>query len=203
MSATFPQTRFVAAISLFLIPAALLYMCYRPLTSGTVIVTGLLIDIVGATILVIPDWPGLNRQFESGRLKQSQDEILKPFPGWVVADPDLDEEHLLAPARSPTFDDLLQLIKEQYETSDNTSSQIEWEDVDAINPEEYEFSEDDTRKALHLTGGDVDAYFELAPIQYFVRERIQELDARYRRSGIYLLLLGFTIQVIGTAVISP
>lgn len=203
MSLTFPRTRFVVAVSLLLIPAALLYVCYRPITSDAVIVTGLLIDVVGAIVLVVPDWPALNRRFESGRLKQSQDETLKPFPGWVVADPDLDEEHLLAPARSPTFDDLLHRIKAQYEGSNNTSSQIVWDDIDSINPEEYEFYEDDERRALHLTGGGVDAYFELEPVQYFVRERIRELDARYRRGGIYLILLGFLIQAIGVAFVTP
>lgn len=138
-------------------------------------------------------------------MKQSQDETLKPFPGWVVADPDLDDEHLLAPARSPTFDDLLHLLRDQYEGSDNTSSEIAWGCVDTINPEEHEFHEDDIRKALHLTGDGVDndVYFELEPVQYFVRERIRELDSRFRRSGIFLILLGFSIQALGTAFISP
>lgn len=206
MSVTFPRTRFVAALALLvLVPTALLYTCYYSLTSGAVVVTGLLIDVVGAVVLVVPDWPALNRRFESGRLKQSQDETLKPFPGWVVADPDLDDEHLLAPARSPTFDDLLHLIREQYEASDNTSSEIVWDSVDTINPDEYEFHGDETRKALHLTGDgiDNDVYFELEPVQYFVRERIRELDSRFRRSGIFLILLGFSIQALGTAFISP
>ncbi|AGN01170.1 hypothetical protein L593_06105 [Salinarchaeum sp. Harcht-Bsk1] len=154
---------------------------------------------------MVPDWPALNRRFESGRLKQSQDEILKPFPGWVVADPDLDEEHLLAPARSPTFDDLLHLIREQYEESDNVSTEIAWDSFDTISPEKYEFHENDLRKALHLTGEGVDndVYFELEAVQYFIRERIQKLDSRFRRSGVFLILLGFSIQALGTAFISP
>lgn len=60
MSVTFPRTRFVAALALLvLVPTALLYACYYSLTSGAVVVTGLLIDVVGAVVLVVPDWPAL------------------------------------------------------------------------------------------------------------------------------------------------
>lgn len=197
MSLHIPKTRlvFVTSVGVILI-GGLLSVCYYPLSKGQVVLLGLGIDLIGAVVLAVPDIPSLNTLFESGHLQRARETTIESFPSWAIADPEVPDDSLLSNSSAPRFVDLLALLRENYEESNYTESEIDWDEIDVISQGSKEFYPGDERMALILSGAEEDLYFELEAAKYYVDERIRKLDSRFRRNGIVLLGLGFIVQGI-------
>lgn len=157
------------------------------------IIVGLLLDIVGAFVIAIPDFPGVDRRFLFGRLRAGQDRM--------------ESEGL---SRSDTgFDEMMSLLDRVEPVEDNgeKSDEIEEIQVNSLGGmSSLEIRESDVNwgdeyveaRYGESTGFSNTAFYGPGEVYRLIRDETESQVAKVRGAGFLLLAGGFTLQLIGT-----
>lgn len=149
------------------------------------VITGLLLDILGALILAVPDVPRLWSRTIIGDLRASVEQISKRTLSNVTTD------ELIYCALYETIDERLEIEGDATFNLVRTSSTTEL-NVDGplrlYNTSELEFVvRDDSNSPIH---------FYPSYIVESLRNKIHTESGRFRRLGLYLIVIGFSVQAI-------
>lgn len=194
-----------------------------PVTRDLVILVGVFLEIMGAGMLVIPDIPSLNYFFESGRLRRAHETLTHDSPGRFLIDPkffrfDREDRSEKIPdtlkgisgefigrpiCHHEGFYETLDLFRE-WECDREKEIKV-WEYVFAFVPtgfftmESYDENYIDVWIIVDEPHQEIDINTPHSSIQKFdlpqhIEERINELETRFRRSGLIFITFGFLYQ---------
>lgn len=160
---------------------------------GDLIAVGLLLDIIGAFVIAIPDFPGLDRQFLFGRFRVGQDRMES---GGLSRD-------------DTGFDEVMSLLDRVEPVEDNGEEGDEIEEIlvnsrgGMINAEIRESDMnwgDEYVEARYERSADYSntAFYGPGEVYRLIRDETESQVAKIRGAGFLLLAGGFTLQLIGT-----
>ncbi|MFC6724130.1 hypothetical protein ACFQE1_07030 [Halobium palmae] len=177
--------------------------------------SGLLLDIVGAAILAIPDIPSIYRWFFSGKVQEAVD-LLETKPGTsqnILIEPDTNDrlidslyiveevsgepigESSLLDTVTRTSDPPTNGFYELREMFYSLTNDSLWHDVFGFKV--YEDEENDIRTyILYQKDGEIGVKVKGDYYNSFngIYKSIERSEARYRRLGLSLLISGFAFQ---------
>ncbi|MFH5799788.1 hypothetical protein [Haladaptatus sp. CMAA 1911] len=189
----FPKARFVTllAFGIGIVVCGILVIIDFP---KPLIATGILLDILGAVALAIPDLPFLHSKFYSSTLELVNSVINSENH---VHEYDDYRGNVLEVLNKE--DDDINAFTDEYEVSDITIGSpksvsvetnigmIKWTDISMSTQEQLD--RNPTRVPTQYFNGDFSKH---------LTRRISELESRMRRGGIGILVLGFTFQLLST-----
>lgn len=161
---------------------------------GNLIIVGLLLDIVGAFVIAVPDFPELDRRFLFGRLRVGQDRM--ESGGLSRGDTGFDEMMSLLDRVKPVEDngeksdgieEILVNSRGGMSGSEVYESDMNWGDeyVEARYGESAGFSNT--------------AFYGPGEVYRLIRDETASQVTKVRGAGFLLLAGGFALQLIGTA----
>jgi hypothetical protein len=195
-----PKTRWVGAVLIVLIALLFVVQGWGGFFEEQITVAGLILDIVGAFILAVPDIPRIYRHFVPGRVGEVMNLLsLKLGKGSVrssKAEHDLDAE----PSDKSFYTFRNAIARAQSRISSKQGDR--WRETEQIlKQEDFTKTSSDKlwlkgyRAGVHpgLTEPEIRVGYE--HMMDVLEADRQKLEARFRRSGILVLVVGFSLQV--------
>lgn len=195
-----PKTRWVGAVLIVLIALLFVVQGWGGFFEEQITVAGLILDIVGAFILAVPDIPRIYRHFVPGRVGEVMNLLsLKLGKGSVrssKAEHDLDAE----PSDKSFYTFRNAIARAQSRISSKQGDL--WRETEQIlKQEDFTKTSSDKlwlkgyRAGVHpgLTEPEIRVGYE--HMMDVLEADRQKLEARFRRSGILVLVVGFSLQV--------
>lgn len=217
-----PQARYSVFIALvFGTIAVYVWNCLGTELPNAILAAGLLLDVIGAAILAIPDIPIIHRLFFSGMVQHAVDHL---EPGWkgeenILVEPGVDErlvdslyivEDVSGEAISES--DLLKDVHRVHEPSTEGFNELRrafhegtndalWNHVFGFKAYEDENGEHKIY-VLHNRDGEPEVKLHGHFDNPFtsIKSKLRRSDARFRRTGLTLLIGGFLLQGISLAI---
>jgi hypothetical protein len=184
-----------------------------PYWVGSITALGLIFDILGASVLALPDMAieAIRRLTYGGRLKIVNDNLIQ---GWDIADPkhiggeNYPPPRYYQPGGVHGFSDFIDLLKKRYSDEDDPDyTQEELSELKFIRTIQTSDYEDDVMKGVPYMPGDPaglpTADFEVNRrnmLERTLQPEIERQDSRMRRAGILVLIFGFLHQFIANFV---
>jgi hypothetical protein len=171
---------------------------------------GLLIDILGAVILAIPDVPLIWNRTYSGRLNKGFEELSKSFGVAVLYEPEMAEELNFPDDDHIGFDEILVTLRDTIylDASDPNSPiqsapDIEWQDVYRMGIGIAESEPHDTELIFYNSAMEEEYSMGSDGSMWIIEQMIDRQKRRIRRAGLALLIIGFTQQLLPVFVSNP
>lgn len=199
-----PKTRWVGAVLIVLIASLFVVRgVWGDLSEEQITVVGLILDIVGAFILAVPDIPRIYRHFVPGRVGEVMNLLsLKLGKGSVrssKAEHDLDAE----PSDKSFYTFRNAIARTQARISSKQGDR--WRETEQIlKQEDFTKTSSDKfwlkgyRAGVHpgLTEPEIKVGYE--HMMDVLEADRQNLEARFRRNGVLVLVVGFSLQVFAS-----
>jgi hypothetical protein len=195
-----PKTRgvilSVAALVLLVVPCLL--VSNHPQTQLGLF--GLGLDILGATILAIPDVTLLSRYTYAGQLNDGLQTLTNHksnFDGLAAPD----SQGFKGMLSSAGFHEVVDVIQHLYDDKALTED-ANWDDIQMVatklQPTTSESSTQPEATARVITAYDTESTPVLCgdgpTIQSAIRQQIENMNGRFRRAGLFTLITGFIVQ---------
>lgn len=173
---------------------------YPPLFDqfDVLVVAGLALDIFGAIVIVIPDFPMRRNQTKIGRLVKGHREMENGT--LTLDDPGFEDIQSIFKKLEPVddfnlFKEGLSGVKIEYESSTGSLfgaspvNEFYWVYSDKLRGEYFdEVSENDDRR--------IKTRYEAGNVRNSIREEIERLEQKIRSGGFILLASGFFLQLV-------
>ncbi len=170
---------------------------------------GLATDIVGATVLAIPDVPIIWRRLFSGRLDQAYHQLTSRFGVLTMYHPKIGKDKHFPESDYIGFDETIATIRDTIQlqaSSDNPGitevPDIDWENIPRIARAK---SEDTGEDALIFYNTEMEEAYSIGsdwPLSLLER-MIDKQKQRIRRCGLMILIIGFIQQLLPYLISAP
>ncbi|RBI58269.1 hypothetical protein DMJ13_27515 [halophilic archaeon] len=161
--------------------AILLVYFLSPRSQSPVLMTGLIIDILGAFILAIPDIPLFSSPFKHNLMKKAQDKLLG------LSEIHRDKYPAVFALLMDVMVDIPRTADKGVEFTEETSdlaTQLVIGTFDGIGVNVYDSSDN------HM------GIWDFGDLNAILNEELRSLEGRVRRSGISIIGFGFLLQII-------
>lgn len=200
-----PRTKMAALPVLFLaiVGTCIALNTSRPYTNLTIL--GLFLDIIGAVILSIPDLKIISRQFYGGRLRQALMTLQQEKYGYSsLSPPEWKEGGFRSMVDSTGFWEVVDVMSQIYDDSSLSKGKT-WNDISNLTAVENPTASEHTTEKLTPTslaivgidnGGTEVIVADAELVMSRIQKVIEEFNGRFRRVGVLLLVVGFSLQIL-------
>lgn len=197
-----PKTRWVGGAVVLLGLPVCLFAVRTTYPQRNLILVGLGLDVLGALVLAIPDVHLVSQYFYTGRLRHGLLTANDKESGYSgLSDPN--SSGFAGAANSEGFFEVIETMSDLYDDR-ALGEDEEWKDISLLMPisktkQEIDGDSSEVAERKFVAFDDdnnrlitVDAVVLLSAI----RRRIERIEGRFRRGGLFILVSGFVVQIL-------